>query len=74
MDMPDFADETSRAPFAGDHWSPWPEHAGLGHAGLGHAGPGQPPSSILGELEPTAQARERARKIWDDMGYEGDDR
>ena len=69
IDMPNFADEASRAPFEDDHWSPWPEHAGLGRAGQA-----QPPSSILGELEPPPQSRARARVIWDEMGYAGDDR
>ena len=69
VDMPDFGDEASRAPFQEDHWSPWP-----GHARPGHGGPDQPPPSILGRVEPAARGRELARKIWDEMGYEGDDR
>ncbi|MFH1570149.1 MAG: Gfo/Idh/MocA family oxidoreductase [Gemmatimonadota bacterium] len=63
VDMPDFADEASRAPVADDHWSPWPEHEG----------PGQPPSSILGRLAPSPRAREQARRIWGEMGYHGSD-
>ena len=62
--MPDFADEAGRARFEDDHWSPWPEHAG----------PGQPPSSILGHVEPSARGRASAAEIWRDMGYHGDDR
>ena len=62
-DMPDFADEASRAPFADDHWSPWPEHAG----------PGQPPVSIRGHVEPSAKGRESGERIWREMGYGGED-
>jgi predicted dehydrogenase len=59
MEMPDWTDEASRAAYADDHWSPWPEHAG----------PGQPPSSILGYLEPEPEALEHARRVWAEMGY-----
>ena len=43
----------------GDHWSPWQEDAG----------PGQPPSSILGRLQPSAEGIELAREVWKEIGY-----
>jgi hypothetical protein len=62
FDMPDFKDEASRTRFENDHWSPWPEHAA----------PGQPPPSILGMNDPAPEDVARARKIWQEMGYEGE--
>lgn len=57
--VPDFHDEAARKIVENDHWSPWPEDAG----------PGQPPSSIVGEIEPAPGALEYTRKIWAEIGY-----
>jgi hypothetical protein len=59
FDMPDFRSETQRKPFENDQWSPWPKDAG----------PGKPPSSILGQLEPSPKGLENAKPIWDKIGY-----
>ncbi len=61
FEVPDFRSEAARAPYANDHWSPWPEHAG----------PGQPPPSILGTPQPTAEGIASARQIWQEIGYHG---
>ena len=61
VEVPDFEREAERAPYADDHWSPWPRHAG----------PGQPPPSILGNLEPSAETLENARRIWQAMERDG---
>jgi len=61
FEVPDFASEADRARYADDHWSPWPEHAG----------PGQPPPSILGDIEPSPEALENALRIWQDMERDG---
>ncbi len=60
--MPDFTDEAARSAYADDHWSPYPEDAG----------PGQPPSGIGGNAEPTPEAVASATRIWQEIGYEGD--
>jgi len=57
--VPNFQDETSRQAVADDHWSPWPEDAG----------PGQPPPSIRGLLQPTAESIAWGREIWAQQGY-----
>jgi predicted dehydrogenase len=57
--VPNFRDETARKAVENDHWSPWPEDAG----------PGQPPTSIVGEIEPAPGALEYTRKIWAEIGY-----
>ena len=62
FDVPDFSDEASRAPYADDHWSPWPQHAG----------PGQPPPSLLGHREPHPDGLKFAREVWNELGYQGD--
>ncbi len=58
--VPDFRDEASRKAVENDHWSPWPEDAG----------PGQPPTSLLGEIAPAPGALEYARKVWAGVGYQ----
>ena len=63
LDMPDFRDESSRQAVEDDHWSPWPQDAG----------PGQPPPSIAGFREPHPKGLARGQKIWQEMGYSGDD-
>jgi hypothetical protein len=62
--MPDFRSEAARAPFQDDHWSPWPDGTGDGTA----------PASILGRPEPTSAGAAAARRIWQEMGYQGRDR
>ncbi len=59
--LPDFRSEESRKACEDDHWSPWPEDAGEG----------QPPPSIQGLREPTAEGRALAQKVWRDMGHTG---
>lgn len=58
--VPDFRDEAARKTVENDHWSPWPEDAG----------PGQPPTSILGEITPAPNALAHARKVWAGLGYQ----
>lgn len=60
--VPDFTEETSRAAYADDHWSPWPEHAG----------PEQPPPSILGTRTPSPEAFAFTREVWEEIGYHGE--
>ena len=62
FEVPDFKDEASRKSCENDHWSPWPEQAG----------PGQPPPSLLGTPEPSPEGIERARRVWREIGYEGE--
>ena len=57
--LPDFRDETARAPYANDHWSPFPDHAA----------PGQPPASIRGVPVPAADALAHAAEVWRGIGY-----
>ena len=64
FEVPDFRSEASRAPYADDRWSPWPEHAG----------PGQPPPSIRGIIEPPPEAIARGRATWAEMGYDEEGR
>ena len=60
--VPDFRDEASRGQVADDHWSPWPQDAG----------PGQPPPSIRGLVEPSAESIAFGRAIWAEQGYRGE--
>jgi len=62
FEMPDFKKESSRKKYENDRWSPWPKDAG----------PGQPPPSITGMRKPSRKGLAHARKIWRDMGYEGE--
>jgi hypothetical protein len=61
-EMPDFTDESSRAQVENDHWSPWPEHTG----------PGQPPPSIEGFRQPSAEGIALARQVWKEIGYQAE--
>ncbi len=61
-EVPDFRKEEVRKRYENDHWSPFPEDAG----------PGQPYPSVLGDIKPSPEALEHARKIWREMGYEGE--
>ena len=60
--VPDFRDEAVRRQYENDDWSPDPERAKEG----------QPPSSILGTIEPSDDATKLAKKIWSEQGYDGD--
>ena len=60
--VPDFRDEAVRRQYENDDWSPDPERAKEG----------QPPSSILGTIEPSDDAKKLAKKIWSEQGYDGD--
>jgi hypothetical protein len=59
FDVPDFRDPVARQAVANDHWSPNPADKA----------PGQPASSILGEIQPSEEALAYAREIWAGMGY-----
>lgn len=62
FEVPDFSVEASRQAYADDHWSPWPKDAG----------PGQPPPSILGTPKPTRKGLANARRVWKEIGYQGE--
>ena len=62
MEVPDFRRESVRRKYAQDDWSPDPERKKKG----------QPPSSILGAIEPAAEAKKLASKVWAAQGYLGD--
>lgn len=53
MEVPDFREEAARELYADDHWSPDPG-----------SGSDRPPASILGHIEPSAEARRLAREVW----------
>ena len=55
--VPDFRDENVRLQYEKDDWSPWPEDKR----------PGQPYSSIRGELIPSNEAVARAEREWNAM-------
>ena len=57
IEIPDFRDESVRKKYENDDWSPDPERKR----------PGQPPSSVLGEIEPPPEAKEFAEKIWAEL-------
>ena len=60
--VPDFRDEAVRQQYENDDWSPDPNRSKEG----------QPPSSILGTIEPSDDAKKLAKKIWSKQGYYGD--
>ena len=62
FEIPDFRQESVRKKYENDDWSPFPEDRR----------PGQPLPSIKGEITPTEEAIEYARKVWDETGYEGE--
>jgi len=64
FEVPDFRSEMARKPHENDHWSPFPSHAGLA--------PNQPPASIRGFLQPSAEAIAHAREVWAKQGYKGE--
>ncbi len=59
MEVPDFRNESIRKKYARDDWSPDPARNR----------PGQPSSSILGEIEPSDDAKALAKKVWASRGY-----
>jgi len=61
-EVPDFRKEGVRKKYAKDGWSPFPEDRR----------PGQPYPSVKGKITPTKEALAHARKIWHEMGYEGE--
>jgi len=62
FEVPDFRNESVRVDYEDDDWSPFPEDRR----------PGQPWSSIEGEIKPGKEAIEYARAVWREMGYEGE--
>ena len=60
--VPDFRDEAVRKQFEDNDWSPDPAKKR----------PGQPASSVLGEIKYTPEAERAFRKSWIDNGYTGD--
>ncbi len=65
VEVPDFRDEAVRKKYEDDHWSPLPKFRHL-------QGPEPPPASILGDIEPSEEDIEYAKKIWREIGYEGE--
>ena len=63
VDLPDFRDPEARAAVADDHASPWPDGVGDGRL----------PPSIHGRREPHPDGLARGRRVWRDMGYDGND-
>lgn len=61
-EIPDFRSEAVRVKYENENWSPFAEDRG----------PGQPPPSIRGNIEPTSKQKAAARKVWKEMGYEGE--
>lgn len=62
VEVPDMRNETIRKQHENDDWSPFPEDEA----------PGQPPRSIRGHYEPTADAVAHAREVWKNIGYTGE--
>lgn len=62
VEVPDFRNSAVQKAYADDNWSPDPSRAG----------PGQPPMSVLGAIEVSAEARALAKKVWGKQGYEVD--
>ena len=58
VDVPDFRKEVVRKKYERDDWSPDPAKRRKG----------QPWPSILGDIKPTAQGLDYARKIWKQVG------
>ncbi|HUT74946.1 MAG TPA: Gfo/Idh/MocA family oxidoreductase [Armatimonadota bacterium] len=61
FEIPDLRDESVRASYEHDDWSPFPEDRR----------PGQPWPSIKGEIKPSKRALTHARRVWAEMGYRG---
>lgn len=65
VEVPDFRDEAVRKKYEDDHWSPLPQFRHL-------QGSEPPLASILGHIEPDEEDIEYAKKIWREIGYEGE--
>ena len=61
-EIPDLRSGNIREKFKHDNWSPWPEDRSKG----------QPWPSVKGEIKPSKEASEYARKVWCEMGYKGE--
>jgi hypothetical protein len=59
--VPDFRREADRRKFANDEWSPDPARRRKG----------DPWPSVEGDVKPSRQGLAAARKVWKQMGYEG---
>ncbi len=59
VDVPDFRKDEDRKKFEADNWSPDPALAGQG----------QPKPSILGDIQPSEEAKTFARKVWGRQGW-----
>lgn len=57
MDVPDFRDETVRQKYENDDWTPDPAKRK----------PGQPFSSVLGDIQPTEKAKKFAELVWQEQ-------
>ncbi|MBM4047529.1 MAG: Gfo/Idh/MocA family oxidoreductase [Planctomycetes bacterium] len=62
VEVPDFRKTAVRAAYAHDHWNPDPSRRT----------PNDPWPSILGDVKPSAEALDYARKVWKSIGYEGE--
>lgn len=62
VEIPDFKNEEIRKQYENDDWSPFPEDRK----------PGQPFSSITGEITPSKEAIAYAKNVWKESGYEVD--
>ncbi len=61
VEVPDFREESVRKHYEKDNWSPDPDRAKRG----------QPPSSMLGEIKPSPEAKALSKKVWARRGYHG---
>ena len=59
FEVPDFRKESARRQYGNDHWSPDPARKARS----------QPPSSVLGDIRPSTEARKLAKKVWATRGY-----
>lgn len=60
VDVPDFRDEAVRRQYESDHWTPEP----------GVECADKPPPSLLGDIEPSDEAKALARQVWAELGWE----
>ena len=62
IDVPDFRQEAIRQQYEDDHWSPDPTRQI----------DDQPPCSLLGDINPSDEARAFAKDVWASKGYYGE--
>ncbi|NKB71969.1 MAG: hypothetical protein GKR89_33245 [Candidatus Latescibacteria bacterium] len=62
VEVPDFRSEAVRQKYQDDHWSPDPVQPVEDRA----------PTSLLGTIEPSDEARQLAAKVWAEKGYTGE--